>query len=132
MAGGNLMQWAQQLDELEQVVKNFADTMRLHPRQDEWIAGDPSQALRETMPGDYLRDLPRLNTAGEPELHRTYLVCFAPTKPRNIAPLPKLEINWPRYAILTPDPAVDGSASEALREVAPSPAAAHRCDNLRA
>lgn len=51
MAGGNLMHWVQQLDELEQVVKNLADAMRLHPRQDEWIAGDPSQALRETTPG---------------------------------------------------------------------------------
>ncbi|WP_162625260.1 hypothetical protein [Mycolicibacterium llatzerense] len=71
MTGGNLIHWVQQLDELEQVVKHFADAMRLHPRQDEWIAGDPSQALRETTPGHCLRDLARLNTAGEPELHRT-------------------------------------------------------------
>ena len=73
MAGGNLMHWVQQLDELEQVVKNLADAMRLHPRQDEWIAGDPSQALRETTPGDYLRDLPRLNTSDDPELQRASL-----------------------------------------------------------
>lgn len=71
MTGGNLMHWVQQLDELEQVVTNFADAMRLHPRQDEWIAGDPSQALRETTPGHYLRDLPRLNTADNPQLHST-------------------------------------------------------------
>ncbi|MCC9179418.1 hypothetical protein [Mycolicibacterium mageritense] len=71
MAGGNLMHWIQQLDELEQVVKNFADAMRHHPRQDEWIAGDPSQALRETTPGHYLRDLPRLDTADDLQLRRT-------------------------------------------------------------
>ncbi|SUA31366.1 Uncharacterised protein [Mycolicibacterium fortuitum] len=71
MAGSNLMHWVQQLDELEQVVKHFADAMRFHPRQDEWIAGDPSQALRDTTLGHYLRDLPRLNTADDPELHRT-------------------------------------------------------------
>lgn len=71
MAGGNPVHWIQQLNELEQVVENLADTFRRHPRQDEWIAGDPSQALRESTPGDYLRDLPRLNTADNSELHRT-------------------------------------------------------------
>lgn len=65
------MHWVQQLDELEQVVKNFADAMRLHPRQDEGILGDMAQTLRDSTPGDYLRDLPRLHTADDPELHRT-------------------------------------------------------------
>ncbi|TRW80988.1 hypothetical protein FK535_18180 [Mycolicibacterium sp. 018/SC-01/001] len=71
MTGDNRMRWVEQLDELEQVVKNLADAMRRHPRQDQWIVGDPSQALRETTPGHYLRDLPRLNTADDPDLHRT-------------------------------------------------------------
>lgn len=65
------MHWVQQLDELEQVVKNFADAMRLHPRQDEGILGDMAQTLRDSTPGDYLRDLPRLDTVDDPELYRT-------------------------------------------------------------
>ncbi len=60
--------WTAQVSELEQVVKAMADTFRRHPRQDERIAGDPSQAFRETSAGDIIRDYKRLDPVKDREL----------------------------------------------------------------
>lgn len=68
MSRNNWSHWTVQLSELEQVVRAMADTCRAHPRPDERIAGDPSQAFRETSAGDIIRDYKRLDPVNDREL----------------------------------------------------------------
>jgi hypothetical protein len=60
--------WTAQIAELGQVVEAMADALRQHPRQGERIAGDPSQAFRETSAGDIVRDYKRLDPVSDREL----------------------------------------------------------------